>query len=116
LPDGAERTNLYVIAVCDRHIFGDGLGNLHSGKRIAISRTFDGDALAAQPDIYETSQEGEKIAMNMPHEMHETPPANGENESERHGKIGWAVLWLLGVPLPVLLVLYLLTGGGCNGG
>jgi uncharacterized protein YjbJ (UPF0337 family) len=29
---------------------------------------------------------------------------------EREGKIGWAVLWLLGVPLPVLLVLYLLMG------
>lgn len=25
------------------------------------------------------------------------------------GKAGWAVLWLLGVPLPVLFVLYLLT-------
>lgn len=27
------------------------------------------------------------------------------------GKIGWAVLWLLGVPLPVLLIIYLLKGG-----
>ncbi|WP_395738596.1 hypothetical protein [Prosthecobacter sp.] len=27
------------------------------------------------------------------------------------GKIGWAVLWLLGVPLPVLLIFYLLSGG-----
>lgn len=26
------------------------------------------------------------------------------------GKIGWAVLWLLGVPLPILLILYLLFG------
>ncbi len=23
------------------------------------------------------------------------------------GKIGWALLWLLGIPLPVLLVIYL---------
>lgn len=30
--------------------------------------------------------------------------------NERAGKIGWAVLWLLGVPLPILLVLYLLFG------
>ena len=29
---------------------------------------------------------------------------------ERSGKIGWAILWLLGVPLPILLVLYLLMG------
>lgn len=26
----------------------------------------------------------------------------------------WALLWVIGVPLPVLFVLYLLTGGGCN--
>jgi hypothetical protein len=26
------------------------------------------------------------------------------------GKIGWILLWLLGIPLPVLLVLYLLRG------
>jgi hypothetical protein len=26
----------------------------------------------------------------------------------------WAILWVLGVPLPLLLVLYFLTGGGCN--
>lgn len=27
------------------------------------------------------------------------------------GKIGWVLLWLLGVPLPVLLIIYLLSGG-----
>jgi len=27
---------------------------------------------------------------------------------EQSGKVGWALLWLLGVPLPVLLVLYLI--------
>lgn len=26
----------------------------------------------------------------------------------------WAGLWVLGIPLPILLILYLLTGGGCN--
>ena len=26
------------------------------------------------------------------------------------GKAGWALLWLLGVPLPVLLIIYLLSG------
>ena len=26
------------------------------------------------------------------------------------GKIGWILLWLLGVPIPVLFVLYLLRG------
>ncbi len=26
------------------------------------------------------------------------------------GKIGWAVLWLLGIPLPVLLLAYFIRG------
>jgi hypothetical protein len=26
------------------------------------------------------------------------------------GKVGWIFLWLLGVPIPVLLVLFLLRG------
>jgi hypothetical protein len=26
------------------------------------------------------------------------------------GKIGWAILWLLGVPIPLLLILFLLRG------
>lgn len=26
------------------------------------------------------------------------------------GKVGWALLWILGIPLPVLLVLYMLRG------
>jgi hypothetical protein len=32
--------------------------------------------------------------------------------SLRHqaGKLGWILLWLLGVPIPILLVLYLLRG------
>jgi hypothetical protein len=31
-------------------------------------------------------------------------------ESES-GKAGWALLWLLGIPLPVLLIAYLVTRG-----
>ena len=27
------------------------------------------------------------------------------------GKIGWILLWLLGIPLPVLLIAYLIKGG-----
>lgn len=27
-----------------------------------------------------------------------------------HGKIGWILLWLLGVPIPILLILFLLRG------
>jgi hypothetical protein len=28
----------------------------------------------------------------------------------QQGKIGWILLWALGIPIPVLLVLYLLRG------
>jgi hypothetical protein len=28
----------------------------------------------------------------------------------REGKLGWVLLWLLGVPIPVLIVLFLLRG------
>jgi hypothetical protein len=30
--------------------------------------------------------------------------------STQHGKIGWILLWLLGVPIPILLVLFVLRG------
>ncbi len=28
----------------------------------------------------------------------------------RSGKMGWAMMWLLGIPLPILLILYLIIG------
>ncbi|AHF90851.1 hypothetical protein OPIT5_12180 [Opitutaceae bacterium TAV5] len=49
-----------------------------------------------------------------PPETPENPPAsqNGRRTSRRSdaGKIGWILLWLLGVPLPVLLIFFLLRG------
>ncbi len=30
--------------------------------------------------------------------------------NKEEGKIGWVLLWLLGIPIPILLVLYLLRG------
>jgi hypothetical protein len=33
-----------------------------------------------------------------------------ESKSNRQGKAGWILLWLLGVPIPVLLLLFLLRG------
>ncbi len=32
------------------------------------------------------------------------------NSSTESGKIGWILLWALGVPIPVLLILFLLRG------
>jgi hypothetical protein len=28
----------------------------------------------------------------------------------QNGRVGWIVLWLLGVPIPILLALYVLRG------
>ncbi|HEY4366884.1 MAG TPA: hypothetical protein VGN07_06575 [Steroidobacteraceae bacterium] len=28
----------------------------------------------------------------------------------QQGKVGWILLWLLGIPIPILLVLFLLRG------
>ena len=39
---------------------------------------------------------------------------DSESESKpesESGKAGWALLWLLGIPLPVLLIAYLVTRG-----
>lgn len=33
-----------------------------------------------------------------------------QSDEARSGKIGWIILWLLGIPLPILLVLFLIRG------
>lgn len=30
--------------------------------------------------------------------------------NREEGKIGWVLLWLVGIPIPILLVLYFLRG------
>jgi hypothetical protein len=35
---------------------------------------------------------------------------SNETEPSRRGKIGWIILWLLGVPIPILLLLYVIRG------
>ena len=30
--------------------------------------------------------------------------------SKEKGKIGWILLWLVGIPIPILLILYFLRG------
>jgi len=32
------------------------------------------------------------------------------NRHLEEGKVGWVLLWLLGIPIPVLLILFLLRG------
>jgi hypothetical protein len=33
-----------------------------------------------------------------------------KTDRQLSGRVGWIVLWLLGVPIPVLLALYVLRG------
>jgi len=33
-----------------------------------------------------------------------------QTRNEKSGKVGWVLLWLLGVPIPILLILFLLRG------
>jgi hypothetical protein len=33
-----------------------------------------------------------------------------QNRTSEEGKVGWAILWLLGIPIPVLVILFLLRG------
>lgn len=41
----------------------------------------------------------------------ETVSMKSENpDRSLSGKIGWALLWLIGVPVPVLLIFFLLRG------
>lgn len=41
-----------------------------------------------------------------------TPPGLHRmlNYGRQQGKVGWILLWLLGIPIPVLLVLFLIRG------
>jgi hypothetical protein len=36
--------------------------------------------------------------------------ASESTDKRRHGKVGWIILWLLGVPIPVLFILFLIRG------
>jgi len=36
--------------------------------------------------------------------------ANKPMRQRQQGKLGWILLWLLGVPIPILLVLFLVRG------
>lgn len=33
-----------------------------------------------------------------------------QNWKSKEGKVGWALLWLMGIPIPILLVLFLMRG------
>jgi uncharacterized protein YjbJ (UPF0337 family) len=66
----------------------------------------DDDQLRREGKIDQTAGKVKQTAEHVVDKAKEafSPPEN------REGKVGWAVLWLLGVPLPILLILYLLMG------
>ena len=33
-----------------------------------------------------------------------------QDANQRRGALGWVLLWLLGIPIPILLILFLLRG------
>jgi len=37
-------------------------------------------------------------------------PKSNASPSARQGKVGWILLWLMGVPIPILLVLFAIRG------
>ncbi|HEY6205015.1 MAG TPA: hypothetical protein VIW21_02505 [Chthoniobacterales bacterium] len=37
-------------------------------------------------------------------------PLSGENKSDETGATGWILLWLIGIPIPILLIFFLLRG------
>lgn len=39
-----------------------------------------------------------------------TGPVNRYKRNRQEGKIGWVFLWLIGIPIPLLLVLFLVRG------
>ena len=42
--------------------------------------------------------------------MRDTANEQEMTETDRSGKAGWIILWLLGVPIPVLLIMYMISG------
>jgi hypothetical protein len=39
-----------------------------------------------------------------------TTMTDSANTRNKEGKIGWALLWLIGVPIPILLIFFLMRG------
>ena len=36
--------------------------------------------------------------------------SNTQSSDPRAGKVGWLLLWLLGIPIPILLILFVMRG------
>lgn len=52
------------------------------------------------------------MAQHAPKTLKRPPPGLHRmlNYGRERGKVGWILLWLLGVPIPILLVLFLVRG------
>jgi hypothetical protein len=55
--------------------------------------------------------DSKEMIMNYPFRRSSARTHDGVNSlSSQRGKMGWIVLWALGVPIPVLLIFFLLRG------
>lgn len=54
----------------------------------------------------------DKVEVELIRVANHPPEKKSEERSfdRQSGRIGWALLWLLGIPLPVLIVIYLIWG------
>ena len=75
-------------------------GGICSREKRAPANSLDPDFEWAGPDTRTLVQAGDSVCAMKHLEKF-------VNES---GKIGYALLWLLGVPLPILLIIYLVRG------
>ncbi len=82
-------------------------------KRSAIQG--EGDVLADRryrENIHRflTNSDPAAIARDAAEDLYGEEDEPTDPRIKESGKIGWALLWLLGVPLPVLLIIYLIRG------
>jgi hypothetical protein len=81
-------------------------GNRNAGAANCNARTF----FSCSPH----AQRGANVASKAHRAWHYRSSISGMKlktiKEQSAGKVGWVLLWLLGVPIPVLLILFLLRG------
>ena len=60
-----------------------------------------------EPDAHISHSDDDALVPELPSELLEDE--RDERDSAESGKVGWALAWLLGVPLPILLIIYLIS-------
>lgn len=76
------------------------------------NRVTQTDGMRDDLTVGEHSRPADEIIDINELQLEEVPSEKSEVRQldTQSGKIGWAILWLLGVPLPLLLIAYLIWG------